>query len=392
MNTRFGLGACTAALALALLSACGGGSSDALPARAAPPAGGNYTTAYTLSPSTFGQFFDANYNGQNLTTPGTGNAPTTFNAPAGSKGIQMYVGDGTNKDFGFAASVVGKTLRITKLASDASEVRVVVNFKGLPGVGDYSYDNCTPIYLVTGVTTTPTDYVIDLASPATGIERANRGMACSGTIVATEAAFQHVDSLVLQIFKDGPSTLTAATIDSAGGGTPAPVVTYADLFTASTGTFAQYFGSNGGVNISGTGAAPTTFTAVNATDTGLQVFMGDGTNHDLSAKTSMRLTGLSTSTSAQVRVVVNFKGLAGFGNNGDYGYDNCTAVYVVNTTASAATYTVDLAAPNGAANGAACGGTAPSATQALSKVDSLIVQSFQPGTASLTLSSIQFNQ
>jgi hypothetical protein len=218
------------ATALAFLGACGGGGgSDPLPPPAPPvaapapaPTGTTFTTTYTVSPDTFGQYFDSLYGGQTLTSKGVGTNPTVFSAGANTKGIQLYVGDGSIKDLGFGASVSGKFLRITKLSSDANEVRVVVNYKNLNGVAgnNYSYNSCTPIFLVGGVSTTPKDFVIDLTKPATTQERSDRKMPCNGTIPATADALKYVDSLVLQIFKDGPSTLGLSTIDaSVGGGT-----------------------------------------------------------------------------------------------------------------------------------------------------------------------------
>lgn len=217
------------AASAAMLAACGGGGSDPLPpapppVAAAPPAptGTTFTTTYTVSPDTFGQYFDSLYGGQTLTSKGVGTNPTVFSADTGTKGIQLYVGDGSIKDLGFGASVSGKFLRITKLSSNAEEVRIVVNYKNLNGVAgnNYSYNSCTPIFLVGGVSTTPKDFVIDLTKPATTQERSDRSMSCNGTIPATADALKYVDSLVLQIFKDGPSTLGLSTIDtSVGGGT-----------------------------------------------------------------------------------------------------------------------------------------------------------------------------
>jgi hypothetical protein len=192
-------------LVVVLSVSCGGavGESDPLPeVNTAPPdTGANiYTDLYTVSSSTFAQYFDSKYAGQK--TVGAAVNPTTFSAMNTSdKGLQVFVGDG-----GSVENISEKNhLKLVGLsASNTTEVRVVVKFPA------YSFNNCTNIYKIDGVTTTPGDYIINLNSPIDDNSRSKIGATCGGVIPTDSLA--NVDSLIVQAFQDGMAQLTLSKI------------------------------------------------------------------------------------------------------------------------------------------------------------------------------------
>lgn len=115
------------------------------------------------------------------------------------------------------SNLSGKTsVKVVGLAaSGATEVRMYLQFTG------YSYNDCTPFYLINGVTTTPQDFVVDLTSPISDATRSSMNIVCNnntapnpapGVAALPSAVLGSITNFILEARQTGLHTLTVQKI------------------------------------------------------------------------------------------------------------------------------------------------------------------------------------